>query len=96
MIPITTKLINGIQFTALAGPLQDTMEDRKCLGSMIHTLMQRGRKRDVDYHVERRRIGRRVELWLWLASKHYTCVDGTRKEAKKKRYKSVEYTERWR
>lgn len=88
MIPVTTKLINGNQFTALAGPLQDTLEDRKCLGSMIHTLMQRGREHGKDYVVERRRIMGKSEYWLWLASKHYAKVEDTRRAAKKKKYRS--------
>lgn len=89
MTPVLHKKFGGIKFECLAGPMTDSYEDKQCLGSMIHTLMQRGMKAGEDYHVERRKIGKRVEYWLWLASKHYKSVDDTRKQIKRKKVKSI-------
>lgn len=66
-----TRTIHNRRFVAIAGPLFDNPEDKQAIGGMIHTLMTKGRQKDVDYTVTvgTAKNGKRREkcFYLWLA-----------------------------
>ena len=89
MHPITEKKFHGKRFKAIAGPMEPEGEDKVILGKMIADLLRRGRRKDIDFTVERRKVQNRREigkqkpakheLWLWLSGELYLDGDSTDK-----------------